>query len=54
MKEFTIRIVESLARDIVVSASSIEEAKKAVMDKYFSSEIVLDSDDFIEVSFNEE
>ncbi len=54
MKEFTIRIVESLARDVVISASSFEEAKKAVMDKYFDSEIVLDSDDFIEVSFNEE
>lgn len=51
MNKFTIRIIETLAKDVVVLAKTEEEAQRAVENKYYSSEIVLDSGDYVDTEF---
>ncbi len=51
MKEYTIEIIETLSKLVVVKADSKEQAIETVREKYYESEIVLDSEDFFETEF---
>ena len=51
MKEYEVLVIEILRKKVPVTASSFEEAKQKVMDLYYDEEIVLSSDDFLEVIF---
>lgn len=53
MPEFQIEITETLSRIVSVKANDINEAIQKVREQYRQSEIVLDSEDFITVDFNE-
>lgn len=52
MKKYDIEIEEILRRVISQEADSIESALDIVEEKYDNEEIVLDSSDFVEKSFN--
>lgn len=49
--KFKIGITETLNRVVEVEATSLEDALALVEDKYFSEEIVLDSNDYVDVEF---
>lgn len=51
MKEYDIKITETLERNVTVKAESREEALESVRDSYNASEIVLDAEDFSTVEF---
>jgi hypothetical protein len=51
MKKFKIEVKETLSRIIEIDANSIDEALDDVKKIYKKEEIILDSDDFIEVEF---
>ena len=53
MPEFQIEITETLSRIVSVKANDINEAIQKVREQYRQSDIVLDSEDFITVDFNE-
>ena len=53
MPEFQIEITETLSRIVSVDANDIDEAIQKVREQYRQSDIVLDSEDFISVDFNE-
>lgn len=52
MKEYKIEIVETLTREVIVTASCEEYAIKIVRDRYMDGEEVLDSRDYAGVDFN--
>ena len=52
MKEFDVTITETLEKKITVEALSKDEAEQAVRDMWNDEDIILDADDFIDVSFN--
>ena len=52
MKEYKIEIVETLTREVIVTASCEEYAIKIVRDRYMDAEEVLDSRDYAGVDFN--
>jgi hypothetical protein len=52
MKEFKVEVVETLCRIITVEAMTEEDAIKFVKYDYHNAELVLDSDDFLDVEFN--
>ena len=52
MKTFDVEIKETLARTITVEAEDEIDARSLVEEMYRGEEIVLDSDDFVEVEFN--
>ena len=52
MKEFEVTITETLEKKITVEALSKGEAEQAVRDMWNDADIILDADDFIDVSFN--
>ena len=52
MKEFDVTITETLEKKITVEALSKGEAEQAVRDMWNDEDIILDADDFIDVSFN--
>lgn len=51
MKKFNIEITETLQRQIEIEAEDYDEAMKIIKDKYHNSEIVLDSNDYIDTDF---
>ena len=53
MPEFQIEISETLSRIVSVDANDIDEAIQKVREQYYQSDIVLDSEDFVSVDFNE-
>ena len=53
MPEFQIEISETLSRVVSVDANDVNEAIQKVREQYRQSDIVLDSEDFISVDFNE-
>lgn len=53
MPEFQIEISETLSRIVSVDANDIDEAIRKVREQYRQSDIVLDSEDFVSVDFNE-
>ena len=52
MKEFDVTITETLEKKITVEALSKGEAEQAVRDMWNDANIILDAEDFIDVSFN--
>lgn len=51
MKEYAVEIKETLSRIKTVQASSLGEAIDKVMELYYASDIVLDAEDYKEVTF---
>lgn len=51
MKEYDIKITETLERTVTVKAASKDEAEEMVKDGYYKSEHILDAEDFKEVDF---
>lgn len=54
MKEYDVKITETLERTVTVQASSKEEAEEKVNAAWSNSEYVLDSEDFVGVDFKTE
>ena len=52
MKEYKIEIVETLIREVIVTASDEAYAIAIVRDRYFDGEETLDYGDFTGVDFN--
>lgn len=52
MKEFDVKITETLEKDVTVTANSREEAEDAVKKAYYNSEYVLDAENFTGVQFD--
>lgn len=50
MSNFDIEVSETLARTISIEADSVDEAIAKVSQMYRNEQIVLDSEDFIDVS----
>lgn len=46
MAKYAVRVVETLARTVIVEAENFEEATQKVIDAHSKSEIILDADDF--------
>jgi len=51
MKDFEVTITETLEKKITVEAMSKDEAEQAVRDMWNDADIILDAEDFIDVSF---
>lgn len=51
MKYFYTFVTETLTRPVVVQAENQEEAEQKVIDAYYNGKFVLDSADFVDVSF---
>lgn len=51
MKEFEVTITETLEKKVTVEALSRDEAEQAARDMWNDADIVLDAEDFIDVSF---
>lgn len=54
MKTFYIAITETLNRIVEVHAEDKHEAIQKVSDAYYDGQVVLDSDDYVDVDFNDE
>ena len=54
MKTFYISVTETLNRIVEVHAEDEYEAIHKVSDAYYDEQIVLDSDDYVDVQFNDE
>jgi len=52
--EFKMRVTETLVKTVTINAEDIEDAEDIVRQKYDNQEIVLSSDDFLDVDFSEE
>lgn len=50
---FVVTVEETLSREVPVEAETVEEALKKAEEKYDSSEIVLDSDDYVGVKYSD-
>ena len=51
MREFEVTVTETLEKKVTVEALSQDEAEQAVRDMWNESDIILDAEDFIDVSF---
>lgn len=54
MKEYDIKITETLEKTVTVKAESMEAAQAKVEEKYYNSEHILDSENFTGVDFSAE
>lgn len=54
MKTFYISVTETLNRIIEVHAEDKVEAIQKVSDAYYDGQVVLDSEDYVDVDFNDE
>lgn len=54
MKTFYISVTETLNRIVEVHADDKDEAIQKASDAYYDGQIVLDSDDYVDVDFNDE
>ena len=54
MKEYDIKITETLEKTVTVEAASCEEAEEQVRQAYYDSEYILDSENFTGVEFGTE
>lgn len=52
MKEFNVIITETLQKELTIKANSREEAQTLVKQKWNDSIYILDSSDFVDVSFS--
>lgn len=53
METYTIEIIETLSKVVEVKANSKEQALEKVREQYYESEIVLDSEDFLDTEIVE-
>lgn len=53
-KQYNVTITETLQRTITIEAENEQEAEMQVTDKYYNGDIVLDSSDFVKVTFDSE
>lgn len=51
MKEYDVKITETLEKDVTVTAASREDAEEAVKKAYYNSEYILDAENFTGVQF---
>jgi hypothetical protein len=51
MKKFTITIIETLQREVEISALSQNQAIEIAQNMHRNSDIILDADDFLDVEF---
>jgi hypothetical protein len=51
MKEYSVRITETLEQTVTVKANSAAEARKIVEDQWRNSDHILDADDYVGVTF---
>lgn len=51
MKEYLVEITETLQRQLIIYASSIEEARLLAKNKYYKEEIVLNENDYVKTEF---
>lgn len=51
MKEYDVKITETLEKDVTVTAASREDAEDAVKKAYYNSEYILDAENFTGVQF---
>jgi hypothetical protein len=51
VREFEVTVTETLEKKVTVEALSQDEAEQAVRDMWNESDIILDAEDFIDVSF---
>ena len=54
MKEYDIKITETLEKTVTVKAESMEAAQAKVEEEYYNSEHILDSENFTGVDFSAE
>ena len=54
MKTFYISVTETLKRTVEVHATDVCDAIQKVSDAYHDEQIVLDSDDYVDVDFHDE
>lgn len=54
MKTFYIAVTETLNRIVEVHATDVCDAIQKTSDAYYDGQIVLDSDDYVDVYFNDE
>ena len=54
MKTFYISVTETLKRTVEVNATDVCEAIQKVSDAYYDGQVVLDSEDYVDVDFNDE
>lgn len=52
MENFLVTVKEELIREVLVKATSAEDAEAAVILRYKAEEIVLDYSDFVDVDFS--
>lgn len=52
MNRYVIRIQETLSRDIIIDALNAEDAVHNIKEMYNNSDIILDSDDYADSSFD--
>lgn len=53
METYTIEIIETFSKIVEVKADSKEQALEKVREQYYESEIVLDSEDFLDTEIVE-
>ena len=53
MKEYVIRVVETLSKGVIIKADSLDDAMSKANDLYQDGKINLDYDDFNDVDFEE-
>lgn len=51
MKEYAVKIVETLERVVYVQADNGENAREMVKEKWYQGEYILDADDFKDVEY---
>lgn len=54
MKTFYVSVTETLNRIVEVRAEDKREAIQKVSDAYYDGQVVLDSEDYVDVDFNDE
>ena len=52
MKEFEVTVTETLKKTVTVEADSKDDATQMVIDMYKNADIILDSDDFVDVDYS--
>lgn len=52
MANYEIQITETLVRIVTIEANNEDEARQIAIEKWHAEEIVLDSDDFVDVEID--
>ena len=54
MKTFYVSVTETLKRTVEVHATDVCDAIQKVSDAYYDGQVVLDSEDYVDVDFHDE